>query len=144
MDQITDELLDLNVDYDAGNTLKDTVRWTRFISIIGFIGVGLLIVVLLVVIFAGESIFAFYERVIPNLADSAWIVITLLFVLILICGFFMVMLARFSRLTRKAIETQDQEMFTKGLNALRIYFLCCGIAGMLGILSNIRSIIALF
>ncbi|MBS1974824.1 MAG: hypothetical protein JST13_10760, partial [Bacteroidetes bacterium] len=42
-----DSLASLNVDYDAGNILKETARWTRFLSIVGFVAVAIMLLALI-------------------------------------------------------------------------------------------------
>ncbi|HLK31422.1 MAG TPA: hypothetical protein VKT28_22780 [Puia sp.] len=133
-------LINLNVDYDAGNILKETARWTRFISIIGIIGVA---IVLLVLIFAGAAITAMYARMMPGVEAMAGVILFIAFLVIAIAGFMVFLLYRFSTLVRKGIDTQDQQMFNSGLSALKIYFIISGVFAILSLLINSLSLFKL-
>jgi len=145
MEQNTDQsLLELHVDYDGGNILKDTIRWTKFISIVGFVGVALFALIVLIMAFAGKSIYSLYTQVVPAI-EAIWGIIIIVCIVVLAILFYMVfMLYRFSSLTRKGIETQDQGMFNLGLKSLKIYFTIGGILALLGLLFNILSLRTLF
>ena len=58
-------------------------------------------------------------------------------------GFMVFLLFRFSSLTRKAIDTQDQDLFSKGLRSLKLYFMISGILALLGLLINLFSLTSL-
>ena len=108
-------LLSLNVDYDAGNILKETVRWTKFISIVSIVGLAL---VALVLAFAGSYLVSAYSQVFPGILAFGSAIIFVAFVFIAILGFMVYLLFRFSSLVKKGIETQDQGLFNSGLQSL--------------------------
>jgi hypothetical protein len=144
MEQNSDQSQEMHVDYDGGNILKETVRWTKFISIVGFVGIGLMGLVIIILGFAGSAIFAYYEQIIPGIAAYQAIVIMFCVIFLGIFAFLVVKLYRFSTLTRKAIEVQDQDMFNKGLQALKVYFTVGGIIAVVGLLINLVSLKNLF
>jgi len=43
-----ESFLEMHLDYDGGNILRETIRWSRFLSIVGMVGVGVLILALAV------------------------------------------------------------------------------------------------
>ena len=126
-------LIDLNVDYDAGNILRETTRWTKFISIVGIIGVAL---ILLSLLFAGALITSLSARLLPGMEAFTGLIIFVIIVVVAILGLMVSLLYRFSTLVKKGIETQDQETFNKGLNSLKIYFIISGVFALLSLLAN--------
>jgi multisubunit Na+/H+ antiporter MnhB subunit len=136
-------LLEMHVDYDGGNIIRETLRWTRFISIAGFVGVGLLVLIILVFGIFWNSIFAFYIERSPDFGDYRIWALLIMLLVTGILGFLVYMLFRFSSLTRRGIDMQDQALFQKGLNALGIYFTSFGIVALLAIGINIYSLINL-
>jgi hypothetical protein len=145
MEQNTEQsLLEMHVDYDGGNILKETVRWTRFISVVGFIGIGLMALLVIILAFAGNTVFSYYDQIVPGIAAYQAVVIVFCVIFLGIFLFLVVKLYRFSTLTRRGIELQDQAMFNKGLQALKVYFTVTGIFAVLGLLTNLLSLKNLF
>jgi heme/copper-type cytochrome/quinol oxidase subunit 2 len=105
------------------NKLDSTRKWTTFLSVLGFIFLGLIIV-------AGLTTSLFlttFKTQEANLGipESAMIII---FVVVGAIYFFPVFfLFRFSRNTRDAIQKLDSKKLSKGLNNLRLYFTYTGI-----------------
>ena len=140
MEQNTPELLDMHLDYDGWNVLRETVRWSRFLAIVGMVGLGLM---LLLVPLAGPRIITLYSAVLPGIEDFAWLILFVFLVIVAIAGLLVFMLYRFSILTRRGIETQDQAVFNRGLKGLKTYFLISGILALLSLLFNILSLTSL-
>lgn len=130
-------LLTLNVDYDAGNILKETARWAKFISIVGIIAVA---VMLLALALAGSYIITLYSQMFPGIQGFAGIVIFLVFIAVAILGVMVFLLYRFSSLIKKGIDTQDQNVFNNGLNALKIYFIIGGVFAILSLIANFSKL----
>jgi len=136
-----ESFLEMHLDYDGGNILRETIRWSRFLSIVGMVGVGVLILALAV---AGGGLITLYSRLVPGVDAYAGVII-FLFMLVLAIGATLVfMLYRFSVLTRKGIETQDQALFNKGLKGLKFYFLISGILALLGLVFDLLTLTSLF
>ncbi|HTQ28763.1 MAG TPA: hypothetical protein VMI35_11565 [Puia sp.] len=133
----SEAILDIHVDYDAGNTLKDTVRWTKFIAVTGIVAVVLL---LICVTLAGGYIIDAVSRIMPGIEDFSAFIISGIVLGLLILGFMVFLLYRFSTLVRRGLETQDQQLFNKGLWNLRIYFTISGIFAILGLIINIFNL----
>jgi hypothetical protein len=129
--------LSLNVDYDAGNVLKETARWTKFISVVGIIGV---VIMLFAVGLAGSYLVTLYSKMFPIIQGFAGAVIFILFVVIAIFGVLVFLLYRFSTFVKRGIETQDQNLFNRGLNSLKTYFIISGVFAILSLLVNISKI----
>jgi len=137
--------LEMHLDYDGGNILTETVRWSRFLSIVGIIGLAL---GLLVFLLMGTALIAAFSRFSPGLetlgALGGAVLICIALVFAAIMGFVVFMLYRFSTLTRRGIERQDQATFAEGMNCLKIYFIISGIFALLGLLGNLFSLTKLF
>ena len=138
-------LLQMNLDYDGGHILHETVRWSRFLSIVGIIGISLMV---LVFALAGTALVAALQVFAPNIAGIAGlgtaIIMAVVLIVFAVLGFSIFMLYRFSVLTRRGIDQQDQAAFTEGMKCLKIYFIISGISAILGLLVNFASVIKLF
>jgi hypothetical protein len=142
MEENTPEsLLDMHLDYDGGNTLRETVRWSKFFSIVGIVCLGLFI---LVFALAGPRIIALLGETYPNLEDMGILYIILLLIVVLVGGCIVFMLYRFSILMRNGIESQDQVLFNRGLKGLKTYFLVSGILGLLALVFHLLTLTTLF
>ena len=146
MDKLQEQsLLQMNLDYDGGHILHETVRWSRFLSIVGIIAISLMAVVFAL---AGTALAAALTTLAPSIAGLAdlgtAIIILVLLAVFAILGFAVFMLYRFSILTRRGIDRQDQVAFTEGIKCLKIYFIISGISAILGLLGNLSSFINLF
>ena len=140
-----ESLIQMHLDYDGGHILHDTVKWSRFLSIVGIIGLSLF---LLVFALAGTAILLAFSKVAPSLEAlgglAGSIIIVVVLVIFAIFGLLVFMLYRFSTLTRRAIDHQDQTTFLEGMKCLKTYFLVCGILGILGLVVDLLSLTKLF
>jgi hypothetical protein len=133
-------LMDLSVDHDATNSLNETARWTKFISIVGIIGVALL---LLCLAFAGTMMTTLTSKMMPGFERYTGLLIALFIIVVAIFGLMVSLLYRFSTNIKKGIEMQDQELFNKALNSLKIYFIISGVFAVLSLLTNFSSLFKL-
>lgn len=140
-----DSFLQMHLDYDGGHILTETVRWSRFLAIVWIVGLS---ICLLAFALAGSVILAAFSKLIPGLDELAAlgsaIIIVFVLVVFAVFGFVVYLLYRFSVLTRKAIDQQDQVMLAEGMKCLKMYFLLNGIFAILGLLGNLLSITKLF
>ncbi len=140
-----DSFLHMHLDNEGGHILTQAVRWSRFLAIVGIVGI---LICLLGFAFAGSFLLATFSKLAPGLDALAGlgsaIVIVFVLVAFAIVGYVVYMLFRFSDLTRKAILQQDQTLLAEGMKCLKIYFLITGIFAILGLLSSLFSITKLF
>ena len=142
MEENTPEsLLDMHLDYDGGNRLLETVRWSRFLSISGMICIGLFTLALVI---SGPKVIALYDESYPGLENFVVPIIILFLLLIGALCVLVLMLYRFSTMTRKGIDGRDQAMFNQGLKGLKTYFLISGVMAILGLLFDILTLSSLF
>lgn len=145
MENEQQDSLQMHLDYDGGNILKRAVRWSHFLGILGIVVMAILI---LVVALAGSVMVATFSKFAPgfeSLAGAGGAIVIIIFVLLLgFCIYIAYMLYRFSALTRKGIELQDQAAFAKGMECLKTYFVLAGVVCVLSLLSNLFSLTRLF
>jgi heme/copper-type cytochrome/quinol oxidase subunit 2 len=105
------------------NNLNSTRKWTTFLSVLGFIFLGLLIV-------AGLTTSLFlsaFKTQKANLGIPESMMIIFFVVIGAIYFFPVFFLFRFSRNTRDAIQNFDSKKLLKGLNNLRLFFTYIGV-----------------
>ncbi len=141
MEQNPPELLEMHLDYDGGNILRETVRWSRFLAIVGMVGVGIFFLLLLL---AGPRLITLYSSILPGIEAFAGLIIILFALILVVAGTLVFMLYRFSVLTRRGIEAQDQALFNRGLKGLKVYFVINGILAVLSLLFTVLSLTSLF
>jgi heme/copper-type cytochrome/quinol oxidase subunit 2 len=121
--ETTSEDRKIEIGSEILNNLNSTRKWTTFLSVLGFIFLGLLIV-------AGLTTSLFlttFKTQEANLGipESVMIIIFIVIGAIYFCPVFF--LFRFSRNTRDAIQNLDRKKMAKGINNLRLYFTYIGI-----------------
>jgi len=110
--------------------LNATRKWTTFLSVLGFIFLGLLIIgglaagLFLTVFKSGENLLGFPES----------FLIIAFFVVGIVYSFPVLFLFRFSRNTRDAIHNNDILKLTKGFKNLYLFFKIIGILVILVLL----------
>ncbi len=105
------------------NHLNSTWKWTMFLSILGFIFLGLIII-------AGAVTSTFltaFKTQEANLGVPESLMIIILIVVAAIYFFPVLFLFRFSRNTRDAIQNLDKRKLEKAFRNLRTYFTYIGI-----------------
>jgi len=142
-ENVQESMLEMHLDYDGGNILKETVRWSRFLSVVGLIGLGVCLLVTVLMLMGGALLTAF-SQVMPGIEGFAGVLLIFCLFVFGIVGILVWMLYRFSTLIRRGIEMQDQAIFNQGMKSLKIYFLISGIFAILGLLINLISLTSLF
>jgi hypothetical protein len=140
MEDNKSDLLGMHLDYDGGNMLKETVRWSRFLAIVGIIG----LVIFVLAIMAAAPLMTNVVEQYFGFAGAALVGLSIVFLLVVLAVFvaLVVTLYQFSALTRRGIQTQDQTIFNRGLNNLKTYFIISGILGILTLMSTIYTAVS--
>lgn len=140
-----DSFLQMHLDYDSGNLLRETVRWSRFLAIVGIIFLSFF---LLVFVLGFSQVIASLSQLNLAMAGLASLgtalIIGIFAVGFAILGYTVYMLYRFSTLTRRGIEQQDQAVFSEGMRCLKVYFIFGAIFSFIGLLFNILSLANFF
>jgi hypothetical protein len=113
----------IEIGQETLNNLNTTRKWTMFLSISGFIFLGLIIALGFI---AGTFLSVF------NLNDSTLdipdlLVVVIFFVLALVYFFPVLFLFRFSKHTSNAVATLNSQEFHKAFKYLKRYFIYIGI-----------------
>lgn len=118
------------------NKLDATRKWTTFLSVLGFIFSGLVIIGGLA---AGSFLMIFKSG--RNTMGATELLLLIIYLVVGIAYFFLILsLFRFSRNTRDAIHDLDSGKLLKGFRNLHVFF---KIIGILVILTIILYVIAL-
>lgn len=117
------EVKKMEINREILDSLNKTRKWTMFLSVMGFIIIGLLIAMILVT----GTFLSFFKlkETSPAINDIA-----LILALILIAVAYslsVVFLFRFSRFTRDAIHNQDIRKLDKAFKNLKLFFSYIGI-----------------
>jgi len=141
----SDSFLQMHLDYDSGNILRETVRWSRFLSIAGIVA---LLFFLLVFVVGYSEVIGSLSRLnvaMEGLAGLGGVIVTgVVVVCLAILGYTVYMLYRFSTLIRRGIELQDQAVFSEGMRCLKIYFIVGAVFSFIGLLGNVFSLAKFF
>ncbi len=121
------EKRNLELGQESIKNLDATRKWTMFLSILGFIIVGFILITGLV---AGTFFSVFKsEEVGLGIPESLMVILFIMVAAIYFLPVFF--LFRFSRYTRKAIKTGGNEELVKGFRNLRTYFTYIGILAII-------------
>lgn len=117
----------IRIDTEILNNLNATRKWTTFISVLGFIFLGLLIFIGAI---TGTFLTAFKsEETNLGIPESMML---LIFALTALIYFFPVFfLFRFSRHTRNAVQKLDRDEFYKASKNIRAFFTYIGIMAII-------------
>jgi hypothetical protein len=128
-------LFDLSIDPLSQNNLYQTARWGKFLSIMGFIGVGFMILFALFLRTLLSS--AYTSAMYPNGSAS---IITITYLVMGVLYFFPTLfLYRFSTQMLKALADKDQNLITSSFAQLKS---CFRFVGVLTIIVIVFAIIA--
>lgn len=117
------EIKKLEIEDNALKDLKITSKWAMFLAIVGFIGVGLLLIIGL---FAGVFLSVFSKGdSYPGFPE--WLVYVIIVVSSVIYFFPVLYLYRFSRHTANAIKMLSNKELNKAFKNLRAYYVYIGI-----------------
>ncbi|TPG40163.1 hypothetical protein [Flavobacterium pectinovorum] len=121
------EKFELQLDQTARDFLKETAKWAYILSIIGYVGIGLM---LLLAVFAG-SIFSSMGSAMPGmggLGGSFGIIMAFVYVFIAAIYFFPIYyLNKFAVNAKRAFRDNDSEALTNALGYLKSHYKFIGI-----------------
>ena len=137
----SESLFDLQLDHEAGNHFRECSKWAKFLSIVYFVAVG---IVLCVLLFAATALINAFQQFAPGFAGTGGFLVAVVIIALGIVLFTTVLLYRFATLTKEGIERQDQLIFNRGLQALKNYFIVYGVLTILGLVINVFSAVTIF
>ncbi len=116
-------LFEIKVDETVKHYFLDMSRWVMFLSIIGFISVGIMV---LVAIIGSVAMF-----MVPNATDFAGIGAAAIFfiyiILAVVCFYPAFAMVKFATLIKPALYNSDQDKFNRALKYLKDLFKYYGI-----------------
>jgi len=128
-------LFELQVDQRAQFLLRETSRWAKFLSIVGFV---LCVMFVLIGIFFGRIFSTMGQQYnttpSPVPAEMMGIMMTIIYVIIAIIYFFpCLFLFKFSTRMQIALRSNDQNLLTASLTSLKSYFRFVGILTIIAV-----------
>ena len=119
------ELEQLTLTSSAKRFLKETAKWCKFLSIVGFVGIGLM---LIFSIFTGTMNGILQNTVSQPLPKGLAITSSITYLLIAIIYFFpMYYLFQFSSRMKKALLMKNDETFEKAFEMLKSHYKYIGV-----------------
>jgi hypothetical protein len=137
MDTISEENK-IEISSEALDNLNVTRRWTTFLSVLGFIFLGLIIVAGI----ATSLFLTVFKTQQTNLGIPESLMMVIFATIGVLCYFPVFFLFRFSKNIRDAIQNHDQRKLAKGFRNLRLFFAYFGILVILVI--SVYLILLLF
>ena len=122
MDTISEENK-IEISSEALDNLNVTWRWTTFLSVLGFIFLGLIIVAGI----ATSLFLTVFKTQQTNLGIPESLMMVVFVIIGILCYFPVFFLFRFSKNIRDAIQNHDQRKLAKGFRNLRLFFAYFGI-----------------
>lgn len=117
------EFKNIEIDQEDIKQLNKTRKWTMFIAIIGFIFLGLVIIIGGI---AGTFLSVFNSGD-KGLSLSLVLAIIMVVVIFCVCYFPGLFLLRFSKQIRKAIKNHDKKELSIALRNLKYFFVYLGV-----------------
>jgi hypothetical protein len=123
--EINPEIRKIEIDQETLNYLNTTRKWTMFLAILGFIAIGLLLIIGVV---AGVFLSAFKTAAMPaGLGFPEWLVFVVILLFAVLYFFPVFYLFQFSRHTSNALQSLDKEEMKKAFKYLKSYYVFIGI-----------------
>lgn len=120
----TPELKKIELEEDSLKDLDTTRKWSMFIAILGFIGLGLMLIIGIV---AALFLSVFNGGSIPDAVSWGFLPGAILLVFSVIYFFPILYLYRFSKHTGIAVRTIDKSQMQKAIRYLRKFYVYMGI-----------------
>lgn len=113
----------LVIDWRSKEFLKETAKWTKFLAILGFVGIGFMVLGSLVMLFAPSSLMSN-----GDFPFGGKIFMMLLYLAFAVLYYFPISyLYQFSENTKKAIENNDNNAIRDAFEFLKSHYKFIGI-----------------
>jgi hypothetical protein len=138
MDQEQQSLFDTEIDMIAEDHLRSIARWSRFISVAGFVVIALS---LLLVLLGGQKMFEAISELVTGSTNNTWVVIVILVVAAAIWAIWFFFLFRASIRLNNAVLTKNRADLAEGFTAVRNFFIVSIVYSAISIVSTLLTII---
>lgn len=130
----------LSVDNDVKNYLLETAKWAKFLSIVGFVILGIIFIAGLFVMMLGNTISSMTRQPVTPVPFA---VIGFIYIVMVIVYFFPILFLYKSAVGLKnGIHSNNQEIFKNGLQNLKAHYKFIGILTI--IVLSLYILMALF
>lgn len=119
-----EELKKMELEEDSLRDLDTTRKWSMFMAILGFIALGLMLILGIV---AALFLSVFKTETIPNAASWGFLPVAIFLVFSVIYFFPLLYLYRFSKHTGIAVRTIDKSHMQQAIRYLRKFYVYMGI-----------------
>lgn len=109
------------LEIDGVNHLNETIKWTKLISIVGFVFISIMLIVIIILL-----ILSLNAGIIPT-AKFSFTQIIPLFLISVIYFFPVFYLFQFSKKSKLAIHNNDSSLLSNGLKYLKMHYRFMGI-----------------
>jgi hypothetical protein len=114
---------ELRLNHHSKDFLKETAKWANFLSILGFIGIGFMVIIAIFF----SSIMASNYSEIPGMGGNS-VVFTIIYLLIALLYFFPVLyLFKFASNMKRALAMDDENTLAKSFENLKSHYKFVGI-----------------
>jgi hypothetical protein len=127
------EIRKIEIEQESLKYLNTIRKWTMFFAILGFISIGILIIIGLV---AGVFLSAF-KTVETPIGFPEWMVFVIILIFALIYFFPVLYLFRFSKHTANAVRSLDKEEMKKAFRNLKSYCVFIGVLLIVVLVLNV-------
>ena len=132
-------LFEMDMDNTAQANLLSISKWTRFISITGFV-VGALLLLLMTV--AGSQVIGQISALTAfGEGNFAGAVIAVVIIVFAFAGTWLYFLFKASSLIKRGLQNRNTDTLAQGFKAMRIYFVFSMIFSVLSILGTLTSML---
>lgn len=115
------DLFEIHVNHESRGYFYEMAKWCKFLSIVGFIGIGLMVV-------GGLTLGMLSKNSLVSYMPSATLFVSLFYVIFALLYFYPIFcMYKFSTLMKKGLNENNQTMFNEGLSNLKAMFKFMGI-----------------
>ncbi|MBE2229030.1 MAG: hypothetical protein IAE96_00125 [Chitinophagaceae bacterium] len=131
-------LFDTGMDHLTESHLQTISKWTRFIAITGYVAMGL---VLLMFLLIGGKL-AEQISVLSTFSDMgfAGVMLVVVIIALAIAGLWLYFLLKGSSLIRSGLQNRDSVMLADGFRALKTYFIFSVVFSVLSLFTTLATI----
>jgi hypothetical protein len=141
--QNTDMLssIDLQIDNAVKQQFSEAAKWSKFISILVFVFAGIMLVVgIAASTFLLQALSKYYSSFLTIGTLGNGMIIATVVVVVALFSFIYFFLYKFATKVKQAIATEDQNLMTEALGALKTFFIISTIFGGLSLLFSIVNL----
>lgn len=120
-------LFELQIDHEVSSHLRETAKWAKFISIVSFVILGLIVAVVLIfgsIAFSYSSASPFSAAIMPSNGIAQFLMFLLIIAMIFFPALF---LLKFSNKMLQALNNNDQYTLVASFRQLKLYYKYIGI-----------------